>query len=293
MDIEFVTDLLMQKFLSQIDPQRGGGFIEIGLGSGNFSFTWAQPLGFECYAVEPLPTGALKEQVLKHQVVLTEAAITDISGEVQIYIGSLNGSTLSDISSLHADWWGGGMEEKTVTSLTIKDYVAQKKIQEISSLKIDTEGAELSVISGLKALEPWQLPQLIAFEYGGGGSRKNKEGGWLPKFFENTLDCLKTLKCLGYETAIVIEQKANQILPYDLVSIRDMEDIFSPHAEVGNIICTRNGLTSDFVSRQINSLRFRVLANATANQISKVVHIVRYYIKRYYNGILRRLVRQS
>ena len=59
MDIEFATDLLCNRFLTILNSVETEAVLEIGLGSLNFSFQWAAPLGFRCLAVEPLPTESL------------------------------------------------------------------------------------------------------------------------------------------------------------------------------------------------------------------------------------------
>lgn len=293
MDIEILTDLLTKKILLQTDVECNGGFVEIGLGNINFSFIWAQKLGFACYAVEPLPSAHLKEQARKHKVELTEAAIAEASGQVPIHIGSLDGMNVSDISSLHPDWWGGGSETKMVPSMSFKDYITQKEIQKISCLKVDTEGSELSVIASLPSIQNQQLPQLIVFEYGGGGTRLRQEGGWKPKFFQNTLACLRTLKSLKYTSVVVVEQNSDQVRAFELAAVDDLERIFPIDAEVGNVICTRNNLAAADLRQYLASIHFKVLAVLVGKHIQGTVRTIRYYMVRFSNGILRRIFPKS
>jgi hypothetical protein len=85
MDIELATDYVAKRLASGRAGR--GNFLEIGLGSLNYSFEWAQPLGYQCYAVEPLPTDGLKAKTSEFGVDLTEAAIAATTGQMPIYVG--------------------------------------------------------------------------------------------------------------------------------------------------------------------------------------------------------------
>ena len=289
MDIEIVTDLLLKYMLSEQNVKHEGVFIEIGLGSLNYSFIWARKLGLRCYAVEPLPSAHLIEQALKHNVDLTESAIADVSGKISIYLGNLNGVPVSDISSLCPDWWGGGTETKTVNAISLHGFVTQKRIPSISCLKIDTEGSELAVISGLRFFKEHQLPKLIVFEYGGGGNRTNQTGGWQPKFFDKTIECLRMLKTLGYTYAVVIEQAADVVKVHELAEFDELDNLFPSEAVVGNIMCTRGIYALADIRRHVSAIRGRVWVAVIAVHCLRFFGIGRHYIVRFGKGIVRRL----
>jgi hypothetical protein len=61
MNIEFALDFLCSEFLKRVKSSASEVVLEMGLGSLNFSFVWAAPLGYRCIAVEPLPVQALNQ----------------------------------------------------------------------------------------------------------------------------------------------------------------------------------------------------------------------------------------
>jgi len=291
MDVEIVTDLLLQGILGDHDPQARGAFVEVGLGTINYSFLWARDLGFTCYGVEPLPSEKLKESARLRGVDLMEAAISTVNGTLPIHVGMLDGFTVSDVSSLHPDWWGGGTQTKMVRSIRLCDYLSEKRIARISCLKIDTEGSEPSIVCPLVDLNPVHLPKVVAFEYGGGGSRASGSGGWKPGFFRGTLDCLETLKRLGYSWMLVAEASASrtQVIRFD--SVANFEPMFPDTATVGNLICLREDIPLDEVHRLIKNIRLRVLLSACSKGAQSIFSSCWYYVGRIVSGIGRRLAR--
>ena len=186
--------------------------LEIGLGSLNFSFMWAAPLGYRCIAVESLPVQALINASKRHGVELVRAAMGNRSGEVPIFHGELHGRDLVDVSSLNPRWWGVGDRKTIVPCLTLPDLCLSKSIDSIALLKVDTEASENNILSMLADFSFVKLPRLIAVEYGGGGEAKGSmRGGWAHEFIEGTSQLLRTLEELGYSCSIVLE--ANRIFP--------------------------------------------------------------------------------
>lgn len=290
MNVELATDLFLQIYLSQTHRTEKGAFIEIGLGNINYSFRWARKLGFKCYGVEPLVSANLRNLARLNDVDLTEAAVSTATGQSPIYMGSLNGQPLSDISSLNPEWWGVGTETRTVSTVSLGDYISAKAIKHVSCLKVDTEGSELLVISGLRALQRDQLPCSVVFEYGGGGIKKLRKGGWEPKFFENTVACLKVMKCLGYTQAMVIEKNARQLQCFELKAISNFDPLFPENAEVGNIICIRHEIPPVKLSECIGEVHKVLAWDRLKSWRNGGLSKIRYWFVRIASGVKRRLL---
>lgn len=236
MNIEFASDLLCQRLLLRIDPSAQGSVVEVGLGSGNFSFEWAAPKGHRCIAVEPLPTQALIAAVQAHGVELIEAAMGSSAVEVPIYHGQLNGHDLPDISSLNPRWWGVSERCSMVPGLTLSDLCISKKIDLISLLKVDTEGTESDILSLLPALPRGKLPRLIVVEYGGGGKFGLGTGGWSPEFLQGTRKLLETLKSLDYQACVILEEARTFPIWKRGEAAFDINQLFSDDFIVGNLL---------------------------------------------------------
>lgn len=239
MNVEFCTDHLAERSLRRLDRLRQGAVIEIGLGRIDFSFTWARRAGFRCIAVEPLPTPELIEQARRTGTMLVAAAVSSCSGEVPLYIGTKDGHEIPDISSLNSRWWGAGGASRMVRSMTLAELARECSVSFISFLKVDTEGTEYPIISGLDQLDRGQLPQLVAFEYGGGGCRADKRGGWADEFFDNTTRSLEHLRSLGYQGGFLIESTRPSVFRVDFAQTKSMADIFGDDAVMGNFLAFR------------------------------------------------------
>lgn len=167
MDIEFATDHLCNRFLASLNSVEAEIVLEIGLGSLNFSFQWAAPLGFRCVAVEPLPTESLLVATNQNGIELVMGAMGAQSWEVPIYHGVLHDHDFPDISSLNPRWWGVSERSSIVPCLTLPELCIYRSIDRIALLKVDTEGSEYHIISFLPELQDSIKPRVIAVEYGG------------------------------------------------------------------------------------------------------------------------------
>jgi FkbM family methyltransferase len=280
MNIEFATDLLCQRFLQFFDPEAAGAVVEVGLGSGNFSFEWATPLGHRCLAVEPLPTEALLTAATEHRVELIQAAMGAASGQVPIYHGELHGHALPDISSLNPRWWGVSNRYTIVPVVTLPDLCASKGVERISLLKVDTEGSESEILRLLSILSTKSLPRLIVLEYGGGGTLRSGEGGWSPEFLGGTKLILETLKKLNYCSCIILERQC--LLPIyktgqHALKIRGM---FDPDFQVGNLILIHQNEDELAIAQLLGSARFRLLLSSFEQRVRKNVLILKDWLAR-------------
>lgn len=239
MNTELGTDLLLADLFARLDPAHAGAIVEIGLGRVNFTFTWARPRGHRCFAVEPLPTPVLRDACARHGVPLVEAAVAATDGTVNIFLGAVNGHDLPDVSSLNPRWWGASANARRVRAVTLATLATELALDTVTLLKIDTEGSEPAVIAGLHRLAPRVRPELVCFEYGGGGTRRDARGGWSEEFFAGTQSCLRDLQALGYRQALLLDESRNEPHVVDLAAATDFAALFAPDSAVGNLIALR------------------------------------------------------
>ncbi|MCT7970702.1 FkbM family methyltransferase [Laspinema olomoucense] len=248
----------MTTFATILDPERQGTAIEIGVGTQDYYFVDFVKAGFPTLAVEPAPAEELRVTCQRLNVPLEQAAIAEKNGEVTLYLGEYEGQLNVNLNSLNPDWWGVvnpqqsefPHQKRTLASLkvpafTLKTLLQNRGIERLSILKVDTEGSEFGIINGLREIPPQTLPSLVQFEYGGGGDRQSQEGGWNPKYFQNTLDCLEVLKALGYEWLVLIDRDLPRPYSLALQEITNLAEIFHPLSHVGNAIaCKTRHITS-------------------------------------------------
>jgi hypothetical protein len=104
-------------------------------------------------------------------------------------------------------------------------------------VKVDVEGAEQDVLSGLTNLAAAKRPRVVSFEYGGGGFMQNGEGGWSEQFLSGTLGCLKLLRESGYPHGVILERRSWAPRFFRLSDFSGAaSDLFLKGDEVGNII---------------------------------------------------------
>lgn len=241
MNIEFATDHLCQRILRKLDPGAQGAVIEIGLGSGDYSFQWAAPLGYRCIAVEPLPTEQLKQAVKHHQVELAACAASDQNGEAPIFHGDLQGFAVPDISSLRSDWWGVSKHSTTVRTITLPSLLEEFKVGKVTFLKLDVEGSEPVIISTMPGVPVEAMPSLVAIEYGGGGGNKaSQTGGWTAACMKGLTDSLELMRKLGYMATIVLD--TTKMLPQAHTddAAFDLDHILEATYTGGNVLVCRD-----------------------------------------------------
>lgn len=223
---------LVKLISDEIDINRIGTAIEIGVGTGNFYSLIYKDLGFNTIAVDPIAYLPFLELATRHCIIYDESCIYIENGEEVIYM-----SAHSDLSSLHDDWWGAIENTgKIVKSQDLKTFLGKHKIEKISFLKVDTEGSEFEILQQFSDLNSTLLPKIIEFEYGGGGLRKDGIAGWSPDFYEKTLKTLYLLKTLGYKEAIIFDSIALEPVFFSFEGENDFDSLFKPNFEYGNVI---------------------------------------------------------
>ncbi|HIK43854.1 MAG TPA: methyltransferase, partial [Leptolyngbyaceae cyanobacterium M65_K2018_010] len=77
------------------------------------------------------------------------------------------------------------------------------------------------------------------FEYGGGGSYEQGQGGWAPHFLRGTLDSLKSLQRCGYDFSILIDYApGTQAKVFSLQNLDlAVDNPFYRQSIYGNLLC--------------------------------------------------------
>lgn len=237
MNFELATDLWLKKLVSQWERPEQHVFLEVGLGAGDWSFEWASRLGLKCIVVEPAPTEALRAACERDEIRLIEAAVCEHGGTVELFEGELHGAKVGDTNSIRSDWWAAGGQSRTVAAVTLSGLVGSWTDLEFLAIKVDVEGAEFSVLSGLTQVPTAKLPRVVAFEYGGGGTFADQTGGWAKGFLSGTLGCLNLMRQLGYTNGMILDQHAWSPRFFSLSELDDGgRSIFEGRDQVGNIL---------------------------------------------------------
>ena len=239
MRVEPCCQALLAALLPQIDPDRSGVCIDVGVGTFAFYCQIFAELGFTAIAVEPLPVKSLLKLAENPNLTLLSVCLSDQNGEQTLYVGKFAGIFNSNFSSLSPQWFGASGEARQVKSITLEGLIEQQKITKITCLKLDIEGWEWQVIKQLETINSVLLPELVMFEYGGGVNRRQNQKWWSPEFFQNTLNSLALLKKQGYGHGLLLDFAPDrQEVNFDLrnLAVSDLETLFPPESVYGNII---------------------------------------------------------
>ena len=240
MHVEECCQALLNEILPEVDSDRTGLAIDIGVGTFAFYCQLFDQLKFKTIAVEPLPNNQLKQLCKHRDIQLLESCISEVDGTVDLYIGSYNGEENLNLNSLRPDWWGSTATAKQVQSMTLSKLLQEIVATNITCMKIDVEGMELSIIQQFSQLTESLLPKVLMFEYGGGGTQEDGQGGWSTELLNATLKSLEILRSLGYGQAILVDLAPDsQEQVVDLQSEKTSTVLFPPQSIYGNIIALR------------------------------------------------------
>ncbi|MGB3201360.1 MAG: FkbM family methyltransferase [Nodosilinea sp.] len=239
MRVEACCQALFEHLLPELDPQRQGLCIDVGVGTFAFYCELFARLGFATVAIEPLPTDKLRGVCEQNAIQLIEQCLSDQVGTQTLHLGQFAKLANSNFSSLAADWFGASTMTRSVPTLNLATLLDQVAATRITAFKVDIEGWEPVVIQQLAELPADLLPRVVMFEYGGGGSCALGEKGWSPRFFEGTMTCLKTLQQLGYDLSIMVDYAAGtQAKVFDLQSLNLVQESpFYANGVYGNLLC--------------------------------------------------------
>ncbi|GCL37528.1 FkbM family methyltransferase [Anabaena aphanizomenioides LEGE 00250] len=243
MRVESCCQSLLAEIIQEIDPQKEGFCIDVGVGTFAFYCEVFAKLGYPTIAVEPLPVKKLKQISASYGIKLLENCLSNIDGKQLLYLGNFAGLFNSNFSSLSPEWFGSSPKTKEVESITLSTLLSRIKPDKITCLKLDIEGWEFNVIEQLPNIDNALLPQVIMFEYGGGVNKKQGQKGWSKDFLEKTLNCLKILQKCGYQSCIMIDfapQSKERFFDLQSVNIA-VDQLFDDQSVYGNIITLKNG----------------------------------------------------
>lgn len=253
MEVESCCQALLKRILPEVDPQKSGYCVDVGVGTFAFYCELFAKLGFKTIAVEPSPIKKLQKLCDRQSIQLVEACLSDKNGTQTLYMGNFASFANQNFNSLEAEWFGSSPNTKEVKTLELKTFLETTNIKQLTCLKLDIEGWEPVVMKQFPELSLSQLPKITMFEYGGGSPRNQNGKGWSKSFLEGTLTCLKTLKQCGYGFSIIIDYVYDaqpKIIDLQNHSL-DPDDLFLPNAVYGNIISFREG---DFSEAEITKI---------------------------------------
>jgi FkbM family methyltransferase len=205
MRVEACCEALLKQFLPILDPQKEGICFDVGVGTFALYCELFAQLGFTTIAVEPLPTNRLRAVCDRNSIQLIEQCLSSETGQQKLHIGRFAGLKNTNFSSLDPDWFGASRNTIEVNTTNLIDLLSAVGQRPITCFKLDIEGWEPFVIKQLEQINKTQLPQLVMFEYGGGGHRYRYQKGWSQKFSNGTLRCLRTLQNLGYGHSVMVD----------------------------------------------------------------------------------------
>ncbi|MFA4849421.1 MAG: FkbM family methyltransferase [Methanoregula sp.] len=255
MHVEECSLALLHYYLPEIDKLRRGFGVDIGVGNFDFYCELFARIGFDTVAVEPLPTPELVRVCKILNINLIQSCVSDVDGTNTLFIGTFNGSENRNLSSLRPDWWGASSQVVQVRSITVDTLLKTIDAGSITCMKLDVEGVESIIIQQLQDIPDSLLPQVVVFEYGGGGTRENGEGSWSENGINNMIECFRILKKLHYRTSIRLDSASDshaQIFDLNEVDL-DPETLFSPQSIYGNVICFRNHIPETDWIEEISS----------------------------------------
>lgn len=241
MHVEECCQALLHQILPEVDINRSGLAIDIGVGTFAFYCQLFDQLRFETIAVEPLPNQQLRQLCRYRNIQLIESCISEVDGSVDLYIGNYNGEENLNLNSLRPDWWGSTATAKPAQSMPLSKFLNEIAATNITCIKIDVEGMEFSIIQQFSQLKETLLPKVLTFEYGGGSTREQGEGGWSQELLDGTLKSLEILRNAGYGQTILVDlapDSKEQV--FNLQSeIVESTVLFQPQSIYGNIIALR------------------------------------------------------
>ena len=158
--------------------------IDAGANSGMWTEYALSQADVYIHAFEPVPSAfeILQSRVNSEKTVLNRCALGSQSGVRTMYIAGprhlgqqdTNGvldhkllvSQVSSLFPMNLSFHDVTSTPYDVQVITLDEYCLSKRIDKISFLKIDTEGAEYDVIQGAKKLTQHRVIHFMQFEYG-------------------------------------------------------------------------------------------------------------------------------
>ena len=131
----------------------GGVFIDVGGNKGDFALLAAMLTGKEgkvaCFEPEPSNCHWIKQSITLNgyqNVALEQAALSNYNGTAELNIGRNSGE-----HTLLPDQPGRNFSRITVRAATLDSILESLSITKVDVMKVDVEGAEMSVLEGARA----------------------------------------------------------------------------------------------------------------------------------------------
>lgn len=150
-------------FIKKVLPKIGdAACIDIGAHVGLYSELLTRHVSGEVYAVEPLSSSytQLVERATP-RVHPFQLAITNFDGKAPIYSRKEKGED----ATLREDAMTDHRIAEEIPVSTLDSFVAANHISNLGFVKIDTEGHEFEVLSGMQQLLHTRPPQFVQFEF--------------------------------------------------------------------------------------------------------------------------------
>jgi FkbM family methyltransferase len=125
--------------------------LDIGANSGLFSLLCADKGVKKVYAFEPNKESLINLNSVTNNlnVEIIDKAVYTKDEDLKFYIDPTN-TTIGSLSKEHLQIHSNSLEEVIVPAISLKTFIKQNKIDKISLVKMDIEGAEYEIIDGLE-----------------------------------------------------------------------------------------------------------------------------------------------
>lgn len=163
---------VMDRILSQNQKDANLIFFDVGANIGTYSkmlIEKSKDRNYRIYAFEPsLRTfNTLTQNIKNPKCILNNFGFSNENNEVNLYTNE-DLSGLASVYQRNLDFIDIKMDKiEKISVKKMDDYCIENNISEITFLKIDVEGNELSVLNGAKKLLSENKIKYIQFEFGG------------------------------------------------------------------------------------------------------------------------------
>jgi FkbM family methyltransferase len=193
----------------------GDTFIDVGASFGYYTTlgAWLVTEMGKVFSFEPSPIAnqVLEDMISKslhRNIILTKAAVGNISGDIQLYLP--NSRELHSPSILQSD---SKFSPINVPIITLDSFAPLAKIPKIKLVKIDVEGYEPNVLAGMEQLIKGNIVENIICEF---------NSWWLDKNSTTPKQLNEMFLDYGYKIHMQTELNTNMISRYgDKFSLQD------------------------------------------------------------------------
>lgn len=227
---EECTQAVVAEILPNLDSDRQGICLDVGVGTFSFYCQTFAELGFATIAVEPMPIPEVYELCQTHNIKLVEACLSDHDGTQTLYLGAWDGKLDANFNTLKSSWFGASKETKEVVSFSLNGFLNSISPKKVTCLKLDVEGYEAVIINQFAQAPDHLLPDIVVFEYSSGTQ----------EFSDAAIACLKVLQNHDYRTTIIVDASSREkFLDLKYPGI-ELDQFFSLGLGWGNVVALRH-----------------------------------------------------